>query len=275
MVQLFNPVDVDRLTQELDMPSLMNPGLECPSASLLEEIFGRPRLDFSAQCRPPTLESFKNQIKTSSVGPFAVTGFNLAVDSLVAIMSEIKQREPMVYQNLGTAGMLCCRYMRNAGQRLSSHSWGTAIDLTLCGKLDTRGNSKVFSGLASIAPIFNRHGWYWGAKFRTEDAMHFEVGKAKLLSWRAAVNVGQNDARTSAAPPTQPGVVEHKVIIKLGDKGAAVAEIQKYLLNKWYKINVDGIFGAETERAIKSFQLKSGLQADGIVGQKTLEKLRS
>jgi hypothetical protein len=119
------------------------------------------------------LESFKAQIKTASVGPFSVTEHQLAVESLVAIRAEIKQREPLVYQNSGTAGMLCCRYMKNAGQKLSSHSWGTAIDLTLCGKLDTRGNRKVFAGLALIPPIFNRHGWYWGAKFRTEDAMHF------------------------------------------------------------------------------------------------------
>ena len=267
--------NTDRLIQEIDVPVLVNPGLECPSYALLEEIFGRPRIDFSAQCRPPTSESFKNYIKTGSVGPFSVTGFHLAVDSLAAIMSEVKQREPVVYHHLGTAGMLCCRYMRNAGQKLSSHSWGTAIDLTLCGRLDTRGNRKVFAGLALIAPIFNRHGWYWGAKFRTEDAMHFEVGKAKLLSWQSSANSVQIEAQSGPLAPTRHGPSENKVLIKLGDKGDAVTAIQKNLLSKWYRISVDGIFGGETEKAVKSFQLKSGLQPDGIVGEKTLQKLRS
>lgn len=55
---------------------------------------------------------------------------------------------------------------------ISNHSWGTAIDLTLDGVLDTYGDDKVHYGL-TLASIFNRHGWFCGAAFRTEDAMHF------------------------------------------------------------------------------------------------------
>jgi hypothetical protein len=36
---------------------------------------------------------------------------------------------------------------------------------------------------------------------------------------------------------------------------------------------VDGIFGAKTEAAVKNFQQKNGLAADGIVGNKTWRKL--
>ncbi|MEY4589397.1 MAG: hypothetical protein RL497_1473 [Pseudomonadota bacterium] len=270
----FTPHVKDDLTQELGLPPLMNPGLECPSAALLEELFGRPRADFSAQCRPPTLEGFKKQLKTASVGPFSVMGLGRAVDSLAAVMSEIKRSEPLVYQHIGTAGMLCCRYMRNAGQKLSSHSWGTAIDLTLCGKLDVRGNRKVFAGLTLIAPIFNRHGWYWGAKFRTEDAMHFEVGKAKLLEWFPRPLTQSSPISTD----TMAGVsatAKNKTNLKLGDQGEDVKAVQKLLMMKWYQIKVDGVFGSQTEQTIKKFQMKSGLTADGIVGHKTLEKLRA
>ena len=80
--------------------------------------------------------------------------------------------------DLGTAGMLCCRLVRGSATAISNHSWGTAIDLTLDGVLDVYGDDKVQYGLTLIAPIFNRHGWYWGAAFRTEDGMHFEGSKA-------------------------------------------------------------------------------------------------
>ncbi len=38
-------------------------------------------------------------------------------------------------------------------------------------------------------------------------------------------------------------------------------------------LNVDGIFGAKTEKAVEKFQSENGLVPDGIVGRKTYEKL--
>ncbi len=80
--------------------------------------------------------------------------------------------------------------MLPAGARLDhvhlQPSWGTAVDLTLNGVLDARGDDQVFYGLTLIAPIFQRHGWFWGAGFRTEDGMHFEGGKALFDGWVAA-----------------------------------------------------------------------------------------
>lgn len=52
--------------------------------------------------------------------------------------------------------------------------------------------------------------------------------------------------------------------IKKGSKGAAVKKLQGLL-----KITADGIFGANTETAVKNFQREKGLAIDGIVGAKT------
>ena len=41
----------------------------------------------------------------------------------------------------------------------------------------------------------------------------------------------------------------------------------------YYNFAIDGIFGINTERAVKNFQRDFGLTPDGIVGPKTLEKL--
>ena len=67
--------------------------------------------------------------------------------------------------------------------------------------------------------------------------------------------------------------------LKIGDRGNEVAEIQKYLITKWFFMSsshaLDGIFDADTATAVKAFQTAVGLTADGIVGLKTMAALRA
>ncbi len=58
---------------------------------------------------------------------------------------------------------------------------------------------------------------------------------------------------------------------KYGSRGDEVRQIQNKL-KRWgyYKGNVDGIYGTQTQSAVKWFQSKNGLTADGIAGPKTL-----
>lgn len=57
-------------------------------------------------------------------------------------------------------------------------------------------------------------------------------------------------------------------ICRKGSKGDAVRTIQANV-----KVFVDGVFGNDTEKAVKEFQKKKGLVVDGIVGQKTWQKI--
>jgi peptidoglycan hydrolase-like protein with peptidoglycan-binding domain len=175
----------DPITRLVPRDSLgpLNPRLTCTDNTFMISKFGKPRASMSTDCQPVTNASLKNQIVTESVGPFRATGLELAVESLRAVMQDISTKQPEIYTALGTAGMLCCRYVRGSTSSISNHSWGTAIDLTLHGLLDKRGDGLVQHGLAVIAPIFNNHGWYWGAAFKTEDAMHFEVSREALEKW--------------------------------------------------------------------------------------------
>ncbi len=51
-------------------------------------------------------------------------------------------------------------------------------------------------------------------------------------------------------------------------------EIQQRLKNwGYYTGEVDGSYGAQTEKAVKYFQEANGLEADGVVGPKTLSAL--
>lgn len=166
-----------------DSLGTLNPARSCSDNQFMMKKFGKPRDSMSGDCQPVTNEALKKKMVTDSVGPFRVTGLKLAVDSLKAVMKDIATQQPEIYTALGTAGMLCCRYVRGSTSSISNHSWGTAIDLTLHGILDKRGDGMVQHGLSMIAPIFNRHGWYWGAAFKTEDAMHFEVSRGQLENW--------------------------------------------------------------------------------------------
>ena len=164
----------------------INTGLVAASNSLMLAAFGQPLLagNYTSQCQEPTNPLLRRNLVTDTVGSFKVTGLVPAVLSLKEVMVDIQSEQPQVYAALGTAGMLCCRLVRGSTTSISNHSWGTAIDLTLDGVLDTRGDDLVQSGLTLIAPIFNRHGWYWGAGFSTEDGMHFEGSAAKIGEWK-------------------------------------------------------------------------------------------
>ncbi len=58
-----------------------------------------------------------------------------------------------------------------------------------------------------------------------------------------------------------------------GDRGQAVLQLQKQLNALGAKLFVDGDLGDKTEAAVRAYQLKVGLVADGIAGPKTLAAL--
>jgi len=178
------------------------------------------------------------------------------VTALRSILAEIATAAPDVHSGLGTAGMLCARLVRGSTHSISNHSWGTAIDLTLNGVLDRRGDRMVQRGLAAIAPVFNEAGWFWGAGFGTEDAMHFEAGDDLIRQWHA-------EGRFGAPGPTPSR------LLMVGDRGPEVVALQQRLNALGSQLTVDGIFGTGTRAAVMAFQAAHDLDADGVVGNRT------
>ena len=63
-------------------------------------------------------------------------------------------------------------------------------------------------------------------------------------------------------------------ISKNGSTGSEVRQIQTKLKNwGYYTGTVDGIYGWQTESAVRSFQKKNGLAVDGVAGEKTLQAM--
>ena len=61
---------------------------------------------------------------------------------------------------------------------------------------------------------------------------------------------------------------------KFGSSGEEVKQIQSKL-KSWgfYSGSIDGVYGSKTVEAVKAFQRKNGLTADGVAGEKTLSAL--
>lgn len=65
------------------------------------------------------------------------------------------------------------------------------------------------------------------------------------------------------------------VTVRRGAKGNITWTLQAVLVCNGYNIGIDGIFGIDTENAVKDYQSKNNLQIDGIAGRNTFSKLLS
>ena len=63
---------------------------------------------------------------------------------------------------------------------------------------------------------------------------------------------------------------EVEALSKYGSRGDEVTQIQTKL-KRWgyYNGNIDGIYGSQTQEAVRYFQRKNGLTVNGIAGPKT------
>ncbi|MGV0023474.1 peptidoglycan-binding domain-containing protein [Phormidesmis priestleyi] len=89
-------------------------------------------------------------------------------------------------------------------------------------------------------------------------------------------------ASSPAPAPIQPKPVNQSAppttidfpILKLGSQGTAVTRLQERLKAIGiFRGAIDGVFGAETQSAVKAAQSKLGLEPDGIVGGATWSAL--
>lgn len=251
-----------------DMQDNINRGLHSSSNTLMLNILGRPKRIIGRDGSNANLyPSFEKHIVTASVGPFRVTGLKPAVALLKNVMDEIKVEEPEVYHSLSSAGMLWVRLVRNSSSSISNHSWGTAIDLKINGKLDAYRDGKVMYGLTRVYHIFNKHGFFWGIYFNSEDAMHFEVSREKLLEWHNA-GVFSSDPKPIAPIST---------MLTIGSRGLDVINLHRDLKRILDDDDLEGsTFNSKTALAVQAFQMKhSELVVDGIAGGQTLAKIKA
>ncbi len=96
------------------------------------------------------------------------------------------------------------------------------------------------------------------------------ISLGTLIAIAAGPAAGLADASGTPAtaptstPPEPTTTTTHYITLENGDEGRQVKLLQREL-----GIHQDGIFGPETEAAVRAFQASRGLEVDGIVGPKT------
>jgi hypothetical protein len=81
----------------------------------------------------------------------------------------------------------------------------------------------------------------------------------------------QYAAGTEASGGAEPAAPS--ALLAEGSAGEAVRDLQQNLSALGYPLAVDGIFGKDTEEAVRAFQRDYGLGADGVVGPRTLSAI--
>ena len=182
----------------------------------------------------------------------------------------------------------------------SNHLGGTAMDLNWSRHTfqvswagwdsnERRGLEELFGTKA------NPTGWYEGMVFFAQywnspiDPMHFQMGyntynnlaKCNDFLRRKIRDDGFSTFRRGGSgSSTPPVVVQPFVWAELGHEGEHVLNLQRFFNDNYTgyaatPLDEDGIFGPQTESAVREFQSRSGIDSDGIVGPITLEFLKT
>lgn len=98
--------------------------------------------------------------------------------------------------------------------------------------------------------------------------------KISLAALSAAAVCAGGALFTSAQADICDMPATYAAVLKQGARGGEVKEVQRRLKNwGYYNGSIDGIYGPATISAVKYFQKKNGLTADGICGKATYAAL--
>ena len=171
----------------------------------------------------------------------------------------------------------------NAKGGTSYHNYGLAIDF--CLKVDGKAIWSVNKDWRTVATEAKKLGFEWGGEWKSfVDYPHLQMtfglsikdlqeGKrpsegAKKESVTSKPTIAKpvtKPAAKPAAPKAPASIVKYPgKVIEIGSKGKDVERIQRAV-----GVKPDGIYGKATAAAVKSYQKRKKLSADGIVGAKT------
>lgn len=167
------------------------------------------------------------------------------------------EQQKLYNQGRTTAGSV----VTNAGPGQSVHNYGYAIDYVLVNEDGSKAIWVVNKDWKRVAAIGKQLGFQWGGDWsKFPDPPHLDMGG---LSWQQ-LKAGRR--------PSVPNVPD-RGYLGAGDSGPKVKALQEYLNKVGIKVGVDSDYGPATEAAVKLFQTKRGLKADGIYGAGSLAEM--
>ncbi|MGP4042016.1 peptidoglycan-binding protein [Gracilibacillus sp. D59] len=146
---------------------------------------------------------------------------------------------------------------------------------------DRNNNAQLYAHLDSVAVKSGQSvsknqviGYQGATGYVTGSHLHFEVRKkvetAPPYGYRA------NKSASTLNPISYVNQFSSNAILKEKISGTDVRNLQRELIKLGFNLNkygADGVFGNETESAVKAFQRSEGIKVDGIVGPVTRARL--
>lgn len=184
----------------------------------------------------------------------------------------------ITYQKLGRGSALCStsaqyyknnnaffKYPQKADQAFFNYNGGinhTGIVESVNGSGENWTSFTCIEGNSSDQVV--RHTYYKGDN---------KIAGFGRPNW--SLVTGSNENSTPAPTPT-PDPAPTATLIRFGDKGNKVKELQEKLIKLGYncgKFGADGEFGVKTLAAVTKFQREHLLEVDGIAGPETIKAL--
>ena len=136
----------------------------------------------------------------------------------------------------------------------------------------------VYSSLSdvSVDGIYGAHTAAAVRRFQSYFGLTAD-GVVGRNTWNKLYEVYNSIANDLLAPDLRPG--EYPGVLRRGSSGRAVRELQFYLYimsaydSSVPSVTIDGVFGAQTEAAVRAYQQLAGLTVDGVVGRATWDSL--
>lgn len=119
----------------------------------------------------------------------------------------------------------------------------------------------------------DRHVALYLGKGKVAQAGHTDDNKIKSQSWNSSISVDTWKGYKRAY--RYIGKVDATRALRHGELSDRVADLQKFLIWYGYKIKATRFFNDATLNAVKKFQKAQGLKVDGVVGDKTIAKMKA
>lgn len=204
-------------------------------------------------------------------------------DQLVVYLQKIRDHfgKPITI----TSGYRCETHNRRVGGATGSyHSKGQAADIVVQG-ITPREVAKYAESIGILGIGLyetSKDGYFVHVDTRTKKSFWYGQSEQGRTTFGGSTTSSGASSGTSSSTSSSTVTSHHgsskKYSISLyylqyGDRGRDIQILQQMLVNRGYEIDTDGIFGNNTRNAVKDFQKKVGLSADGIVGADTMTKL--